>query len=942
MRRLATLIALFLLTLIAFTAAAQSTTATIRGKVMNERGNSIANAEINAVLTATGFVHTVTSRSDGSYTLGGLTPGLYNIVVAASGYEPKSQDVQLLVGQNLDMDLRLTPTAVLSESITVVGNQAIETKSSEAATNVTPAQIEALPQPDRNFLNFAQLAPGVSVSRDPQRKTIQANALPAEQTNVFIDGISFKNDVLQGGVVGQDASGGNPFPQNAVQEFRVITQNYSAQYDHASSAIITAITKSGGNQLDGRAFLLWQPKSWVSQTTKRFEFGSSLSSNPDYHRYQTGLSIGGPVVKDELHYFLSYEGDNQHATQTVTVPSQFTSQFGQYNGVFPAPFKSNLGFGKMSWQPAPNQLVDFSGNYRDEYDVRDFGSQTSYEAATKQNNSVWGATARHQFNTNDTLNQASLSWQYYRWNPIAINPTLVGRDFQGAIRVGGKDTTQDFKQRRIELRDDYNFATLKAAGDHNIQVGGNIDFMKYDVTKFQNGNPVFRFRRDPAKGFSYDFPFQVDYGFGNPTLGANNQEYGIYGQDNWIVNKNLNLSLGLRWDYESKQIDTGYVTPPEIVAGLTGKVDPGYFSTGNNRSQFKGAIQPRLGFTYDLRGDGKSVIFGGAGRYYDRIFFNSTFDERFRLQFPTFHIAFRPPGSDPSAYPGTLEWNAKYYDPAQLNAAIATSENKPEIFLIKSNLKPPYSNQANLGFRQAIGVWNGSISYNYVRGYRGITYVSATGICCSALVPGFGNVILSDPEGKKYRYDGIHVSLERPYVSRSGWGARLAYTHAKSQQTGNDLFSLDLPTAAAYGFHDVPGSEKEHLVLTGIVGLPWEIRFSALGNFGSGPAFNVLDFSKGFSLDARLQTHPFKRSIYPEKTFGPFSQRNIDLRLEKEFPIGGPLSIGVIGEAFNVFNWTNLGCLQNFIPPEGNPNLGQPTCVTTLGRRYQAGLRVGF
>ena len=122
-------------------------------------------------------------------------------------------------------------------------------RTSEASTNVTTQQIENLPQDDRNFLNFATLAPGIRLSTDPQRKVISSDAQPAEQTNVFIDGVSFKNDVLQGGLVGQDSSRGNPFPQNAVQEFRVVTQNYSAQYDKAASAIITAVTKSGGNAI---------------------------------------------------------------------------------------------------------------------------------------------------------------------------------------------------------------------------------------------------------------------------------------------------------------------------------------------------------------------------------------------------------------------------------------------------------------------------------------------------------------------------------------------------------------------------------------------------------------------------------------------------------------------------------------------------------------------
>src|SRR5581483_374274 len=132
---------LLLTVLVAAGAFGQTTTATIRGTVTNPQGRAVANAEINAVETATGFVHTVHSRPDGTYTLAGLTPGLYNIVVAAQGYEPKSQDVTVLVGQNLEMNINMAATAVLSESITVVGTQAVETKTAEVGTNVTTQQI---------------------------------------------------------------------------------------------------------------------------------------------------------------------------------------------------------------------------------------------------------------------------------------------------------------------------------------------------------------------------------------------------------------------------------------------------------------------------------------------------------------------------------------------------------------------------------------------------------------------------------------------------------------------------------------------------------------------------------------------------------------------------------------------------------------------------------
>jgi hypothetical protein len=915
--------------------AQASSTATIRGMLTNESGTHIANAEINAVGTQSGFVRTVHSNPDGSYQILGLTPGEYNIVVAAPGYDPRSETVVVRVGQVADLNLKLTPTSVVNESITVVGNQLIDTRSSESATNVTPQQIENLPQNDRNFLNFAALAPGIRMSNDPQRKVIQGDAQDAEQTNIFIDGVSFKNDVLKGGSAGQDSSRGNPFPQNAVQEFRVITQNYSAQYEKASSAIITAVTKSGGNSIDGQAFVFYQPKQWVAASPKGFQF-STLATNDTYRRYQGGVSIGGPIVKDQLHYFLSYEQDQEHATTPVNVPLGAVSQFGQYAGVFPSPFRSNLGFGKLSWQPVKNQLVDVSGTYRKEHEVRDFGGGTSYQSANDIRNSVNSATVRHQWNNNAALNQASLTFQKYYWNPTPLNPDLVGLDYQGAIRIGGATTFQKFDQRRIELRDDYNFGGFSWKGDHAVQIGGNFDDMKYNVDKEQNGNPIYIFRNDPANGFTFASPFEAQYGFGNPIISTKNKEYGLYAQDTWTVNPRLTLNLGVRYDYESNGIDANYVTPANIVAGLTGKIDSSYFSTGSNRSQFKGEIQPRLGFSYDLRGDSRSVVYGGIGRYYDRLFFNGTLDERYRLQFPVYRIEFSPDGRA-----GTVKWDPSYLTKTGLNTLIAKGTTSPEIYLINNNTKPPYSNQWNLGLRQALGSWQSSISYNGVRGYRGLTFLSATGICCSALVPGFGNVIISDPKGKEYKYDALFLTLDRPYTTQSHWGAHVAYTHAKAEQTGNDLFSLDLPSAAAYGFHAVPGSEKDRIVATGTFGIPWDVRFSTIVSLGSGAAFNVLDFSQGFSLANRLQTHPFSQSIYPKKT-GGFADRTVDFRLEKTFAGIGPASIGVIGEVFNAFNFHNYGCLDNFIGPGGNPNLGTPGCVINLGRREQLGVRVNF
>jgi hypothetical protein len=925
---------------IAASAHAQATTATIRGTVTSSAGSPVGGAEISAVGVATGFVRTVTAGPDGSYTLAGLTPGEYNIVVAASGFDPVSQTVRVLVGQSLEMNPMLSETSVLRESITVVGTQAVETETSESATNVTTQQIENLPQDDRNFLNFAALAPGVRLSKDPLRKTFSGDAQDPEQTNIYIDGVSTKNDILQGGTSGQDSSRGNPFPQSAVQEFRVITQNYSAQYGQASSAIITAVTKSGGNELTGQAFVYYQPNSWVEETEKNFQF-STLATNSDYRRLQPGISVGGPIIKDRLHFFVTYEGDDEDAEKAVviTIP-QFGNQFSQYAGSFPAPFKSHLLFGKASWQIAAAQLAEFSASYRDEKETRDFGDQTSFESATDYQNYVHGATARHQWINGSALNEASVSLQRFGWNPSPRNPDLVGRryfapGFATVIRIGGGSTTQEFDQRRLELRDNYHFAPMTLSGTHRFQVGGNIDFMKYKVNKSLSGNPEFKFLPN-EQGQYTDIPFEADFGIGNPRLSLDNTEYGIYAQDKWDINDKLSLDLGLRWDYESKMLDTDYVTPPNIVAALKGKsfqfdgrtitIPDEYFSTGSEREPYKNMWQPRFGFTYDLRGDARSVVYGGWGKYYDRLFLNSTLDERFRLQFPVYRFHFTPE-----------TWDPKFFTKQGLQELIASGAAHPEIYLLSNETKPPYSTQYNLGYRHSLGTWLGSISYNAVRAKRGITYVAASGTCCGAFAPGFGAVILNDPVGKEFWYDGISLTLDRPYTGSNRWGARFTYTYAEAEQTGNDLFSLDLPAANLYARHPRAGSEPRRFNATAIVGLPWDVRFSTNIVISSGEATPVMDFSQGFGLQGRLQTGVINSAVYPDGGY-----RTADFRLSKDFPAFAGTTIGVIAEVFNAFNETNFGCLANFLPPEGNPNLGTPNCVVSLGRREQIGLRVSF
>ena len=232
---------------------------------------------------------------------------------------------------------------------------------SEIATNVTTAADRGLPQNSRNFLNFAALAPGVaSPTTRTTRQKFRSGGVDSRQVNVFVDGLSYKNDVLPGRRLHAGHSRGNPFPQNAVQEFRVLTQNYKAEYEKAAAAVITAITKSGGNDWHGEVLYLFQDKGLVAQDDFSRERGDE---KPDYERAQMRPVVRRPDRHGQAPLLrllrAQRAGPQRHGLPrrrlrhrrrpTCSIPRPFEP------GVLTSPFESDLYFGKLSWQPAQGQ-----------------------------------------------------------------------------------------------------------------------------------------------------------------------------------------------------------------------------------------------------------------------------------------------------------------------------------------------------------------------------------------------------------------------------------------------------------------------------------------------------------------------------------------------------------------------------------------------------------
>ena len=953
----ASAIAMAALMLTAGAAAAQTSSSTLRGAVTDD-GAAAPGAVVTAVDTASGFSARSTVRADGNYTISGLRPGSYRVTVTATDGHTATDVVNLGVAAtgtlNLEIDAPATAEAssdaVNVGDVVVTGRRLAEVTTSEVSTNVSQTQLNSLPQTDRNFLSFARLAPGVVYNNGENSRTFQSGASTASGVNVFIDGASLKSQVLPNGVAGQDSSRGNPFAQLAVQEFKVLTQNYKAEYEQASAAIITAVTRSGTNEFHGEAFVAYQDKSMIEDNY--FDERNNLEK-PEYKRQQYGISLGGPIIQDRLHFFLAYEGNDQDRASSVTLGNRSAAnlaRFGQFEGNFVSPFRQDTYFGKLSYSPDDRQVFDLSYSRREETDVSGFGGTTAYTAAENKIVTTDEYNLRHTFRGDNFLNEASISYLDSVFNPTSLSPGTTTEVYQGIITIGGKNSSQFIQQKGYTLRDDL---TITAFDNHTIKMGVKYSDQDYTFRKLFYTSPEFTYRSDIDPTFSY--PQEARLGLGNPNIGGKNRIFGAYIQDDWQLTSRLELNLGLRWDYETNMNNNKYVTPANAAAALRANAAAGQYNAsdfitdGSNRPAFKEAFQPRIGFSYDIFDDQRSVVFGGYGRYYDRTIFNDLLDESFRLQYAIGTFYFSRDGLPRDGNP-TVVWNESYRTAAGLAALRASAQTgRPELFAHKNDAEPPSTDQFSLGFRQKLGDdWQASVTATYIKGQNGFTHIfgtlNADGSCCNTAIAnsfGYANILLGVDE-LETKYKALYFTLDKNYTADSGWGLNLAYTLADARQNGNDLFSLDARRPADYGFYRKAGSERHHVVLSGIKDLPYGFRLSAIAEFGTGQYYNIDDFSRGFGVNQRN----FRRGEGEPDTncLSFFATCNVDAKLEKEFTVFGGQTVGFQLDVFNVFNNRNFGGYNGFIPPtpEVNAGFGTPSNLITRPRSIQVGMRYRF
>lgn len=939
------------LTLSMAPAFAQSSNATLRG-------NAPVGTQVTAKNTATGAVRRVMPNADGSYSLVGLSPGTYQ-VDAGPGTE---RTVTLSVATSVSLDLSApaaapTGDATTLDTVTVTAPPLTEVKTSEVGTNVSLKQINTVPQLTRNFLEFADTVPGMQFTTDGSgHSDIRGGAQTTSAVNVYIDGVGQKS-YLFGGVSGQQQSAGNPFPQLAIGEYKVITSNYKAEFDQVGSAAIVAATKSGTNEFHGEVFGRRTDSGWRTETAGEKEPGKEKQKT---HQNEYGFALGGPIIQDKMHFFFSYEGKGFVIPADPIVPGVVVG-IGQYLpedvqaklGPVTRPFQEDLYFGKIDWEIGENDKLELSVKVRDEESRDSVGGTTTADAAKLNDNKEERYDLNWEHYGENYLNELRVTYEDVLFNPTAYN---IGNQSIYTLGLAENDVIlfddatsglaiQRKGQKGPAIQNDITFNGFEWNGDHVIKAG--IKYKAIELTQSENStsNPSFYYAVTNGVGTAstpYQVKFNLPFEGATPSVTTKSKQIGLYIQDDWNVTDKLQLNLGLRWDYEEIPSYVDNVTPAEVVAALTGPgtVPPAgatypaagsyaeqlalggvdladYVSDGSSRKADKNNWAPRLGFSYDLNGDEQHVIFGGAGRSYDRNLYDYMGLEQVKSALSGYTIRFaETSGCTPT--PGQcVSWDPAYLGgPEALAGLVDARVRNGEIDLLNNDLVTPYSDQFSLGMRNKVGEWNTSATVAYIHSKEGFVFTLGNRYPNGDFwqdgsqpwghsPPGFGALILGD-NGIETKTTQLLLSADKPYTKESGWGVSVAYTysHAKGNRGGDEHYAFDAATIEDYPYIDLKAVPEHRLVVTGIYDLPWDITASAKLTLSSPPPVN-----DAIGPD-RYGAPRGPAQVVSVDGPGTFGTRQVDLSLSKDMLVTENVTVQVRGDLINAFDYDNFSGYQ--------------------------------
>ena len=935
------------------------------------RGSAPANADVTARNVATGVTRRTKANASGNYSIAGLPPGTYR-VDAGPGTETV---VTLTVASTATLDL--APGSAEAEApvqegpmqeVTVVGRRLVEVRTSEVGATVTQQQIETTPQMTRNFLEFADVVPGVVFEVDASGRTsIRGGAQNENGVNLYIDGVDQKGYV-RSGVSGQAGdTQGNPFPQLAIGEYKVITSNYKAEYDQISSAAITALTRSGTNEFKGEAFGTYTADNFRARTPGELNSGTKTESESKEY----GVAFGGPIIEDKLHFFVTYEAKRYVTPKTVLpdnsapadIVAQLPADVQAQLGPASIAFDEDLYFAKLDWAMSELDTLTFSAKIRKETSQGDqTGIGVAQSAAVETDNDDNRYELSWKHNADNWLNEVQLTFEDAFYVPQITNSATNGAVYTRQtgpgndpriLAVNGADPRagQNKGQEGWSIADVITFSDV--GGAHTIKAG--VKYKQVDLTAADSvpGNPVFYYDVTTAgvAPIPYKAVFALPLAGFDTQVTSKDKQFGVFVQDDWAVNENLTLNLGLRWDVEKNPSYLDFVTPQFLLDSLNTEIAPGvtygeslglssdpnvaidindYISTGNNRKEQTDTFQPRLGFSYDIGADQQHVIFGGAGRAYDRTLYDYLQLEQTKFALATTELRFNTTDHPCTPSASCIAWNPQFAsDPNALPALLNGMAG--EVNLINNDLKVPYSDQISLGMRNRLGDWNTSASVSRINSKDGFVFTLGNRYPNGDFwqnrsqpwgnsPPGLAGVLLVGDNGIETKSTQVLLSADKPFTEGSGWGVTLAYTFTDAEQNRdiNEHYLFDASSISEFPFIVSNAAAKHRFVATGSFAGPWGLLFAGKFTWSTPLPRNLVSC---LANNATFPTGAGCTAVAYD--IGGTGYQSIDLQITKNFEIGDLGSFYLRLDGINLTNEHNLVDYIDRNGPDGLVNGGR-------------------
>jgi hypothetical protein len=891
MRRAATCLLLIAVSLTAaVSAAAQTTSATALGTVTDAQKGVLPGVTVTARNVETAVETTTVTGANGRYRLSPLRPGTYEIRAELTGFGTRVRaGLELFVGQEAQVDFEL-PVGGVAEAVTVIGESPlVDPTKSDVSTVVDRKQIDVLPLNGRNFSDLTRLSADVASSD-------RIGGMQSSLSNTyFVDGVTNDRAWTGGNRAGYSAEN--------IREFRVMTQQYAAEFGQASGGVVNVVTRSGTNAFEHRLFVYHRDDALDSRN-------AFATAKAPFDRQQWGGFTGGRLQRDRAFFFGSYERTHQDETAIVTTPVQ--------QGEFARPTDQHQLFGKVDFQLAPAHALTLRWN-EDRSDAINSGvggrSTLEYGSTSFYRNhdfyssltSVLGSTR---------VNELRVA---YSWRPGGSQPnTPSGPELQFASSFRGKASSdpQETTESRLQIVDNFSWHAVGFGGEHDFKAG--IDFSRAVLDGFFCNfcDGQFIFPKDTYNAADpTTFPTTYTRRLGSSDFVIPNNIYAAFIQDSWQPRANLTVNAGIRYDYES-------------YAGI--------LTDKNN-------VSPRLAVSYDPWSSGRTVFRGGAGLFEDQITLNQWLIIVLNvINAQDFIVLSNPSYPDP-------------FGGAPRPPAIPNTE------LFDPNLNTPYASHLTAGLKHE--VTNGlavSADYVFVRGFDqlrrrdlnaprdGTTQRPDTTV---------GRRLIHEATGDR-KHHALLVTAERRFSDR--WRLQGAYTLSSTKSDSEARNSTVLPTdqynlKADWSAADVDA--RHNLTTTGLVVLPFEIQLAGIFQMRSAFPFNVTSGrdtnndsrggdrpdlnpsgtfpTNGVTKYGRFSIPVNRPGTLPRNAFRGPNFRSLDLRVSKAFQMGRR-RVEVIAEAFNATNRVNYGGYTSSIQSAffGRPQSAGDARQVQLGARF--------